>query len=179
MSHSRASRNTSVNSSIVSKLDAFLGSSYSTYNSKKETAEEWSRAQARAFYHTLKTPVEFVGLYSHCLKYLETRVTSQKKAPLGKKGPVEKKEVVFAQDGSCTDAEFTQGRSQLNAILNREYSLWWDAFVQEETEDYEKDAPSAEDRFALHCGKMLASKTGISLQDTASVVGAWLVEKHA
>jgi hypothetical protein len=173
MSHSRVSRNTSVNSSTMSKLDAFLGSSYSTYNSKKESAEEWSRAQARAFYHTLKTPVEFLGLYSHCLKYLEARATSQKKAP------VEKKEVVFAEDGSCTEAEFTQGRSQLNGILNREYSLWWDAFVDEETEDYEKDAPSAEDRFALHCGKMLASKTGIPLEMTASVVNAWLIEKHA
>jgi len=162
-----------VNSSVVSKLDAFLGSSYSTYNSKKETAEQWSRAQARAFYHTLKTPVEFLGLYSHCLKYLETRASSQKKAP------VEKKEAVFAQDGSCTDAEFTQGRSQLNAILNREYSLWWDAFVDEENEDYEKDAMTADDRFALHCGKMLASKTGIPLEMTSSVVNAWLIEKHA
>ena len=173
MSHSRVSRNTSMNSSVLSKLDAFLSSSYSTYNSKKETAEQWSRAQARAFYHTMKTPVEFVGLYSHCLKYLEARTTSQKKAS------VEKKEVVFAEDGSCTDAEFTHGRSQLNAILNREYSLWWDAFVDEENEDYEKDAPSADDRFALHCGKMLASKTGIPLEMTASVVNAWLIEKHA
>jgi len=162
-----------MNSSVLSKLDAFLGSSYSTYNSKKETAEQWCRTQARAFYHTLKTPVEFVGLYSHCLKYLEARTTSQKKAS------VEKKEVVFAEDGSCTDAEFTHGRSQLNAILNREYSLWWDAFVDEENEDYEKDAPSADDRFALHCGKMLASKTGIPLEMTASVVNAWLIEKHA
>jgi hypothetical protein len=162
-----------MNSSVLSKLDAFLGSSYSTYNSKKETAEQWCRTQARAFYHTLKTPVEFVGLYSHCLKYLEARTTSQKKAS------VEKKEVVFAKDGSCTDAEFTHGRSQLNAILNREYSLWWDAFVDEENEDYEKDAPSADDRFALHCGKMLASKTGIPLEMTASVVNAWLIEKHA
>ena len=173
MSHSRVSRNTSMNSSVLSKLDVFLGSSYSTYNSKKETAEQWCRTQARAFYHTLKTPVEFVGLYSHCLKYLEARTTSQKKAS------VEKKEVVFAEDGSCTDAEFTHGRSQLNAILNREYSLWWDAFVDEENEDYEKDAPSADDRFALHCGKMLASKTGIPLEMTASVVNAWLIEKHA
>jgi hypothetical protein len=163
----------------MSKLDAFLGSSYSTYNSKKESAEEWSRAQARAFYHTLKTPVEFLGLYSHCLKYLETRATSQKKAPVAKKIPVEKKEGVFAQDGSCTDAEFTQGRSQMNVILNREYSLWWDAFVQEESEDSKKDALTADDRFALHCGKMLASKTGISLEMTASVVNAWLIEKHA
>jgi hypothetical protein len=162
-----------MNSSVLSKLDVFLGSSYSTYNSKKETAEQWCRTQARAFYHTLKTPVEFVGLYSHCLKYLEARTTSQKKAS------VEKKEVVFAEDGSCTDAEFTHGRSQLNAILNREYSLWWDAFVDEENEDYEKDAPSADDRFALHCGKMLASKTGIPLEMTASVVNAWLIEKHA
>lgn len=157
----------------MSKLDALLGSSYSTYNSKKETAEEWSRAQARAFYHSLKTPVEFVGLYSHCLKYLETRATSQKKAP------VEKKEDVFAQDGSCTDAEFAQGRSQLHAILNREYSLWWDAFVEEENEDYEKDALTAEDRFALHCGKILASKTGVSVEKAKCVVNAWLIEKHA
>ena len=172
MSHSRASRNTCVNSTTLSKLDAFLASSYSTYNSKKETAEEWSRAQARAFYHTLKAPVEFLGLYSHCLNYLETR--SSVKVPVQKK-----KEVVFAKDGKCTDAEFTEGHSQMNAILHHEYSLWWDAFVEEETEDYEKDAPSAEDRFALHCGKMLASKTGIPLEMTASVVNAWLIEKHA
>jgi len=172
MSHSRASRNTPVNSTTVSKLDAFLASSYSTYNSKKETAEQWSRTQARAFYHTLKTPAEFLGLYSHCLNYLHVR--SSAKVPLEKK-----KEVVFAKDGKCTDAEFTEGHSQMNAILHREYSLWWDAFVEEETEDYEKDAPSAEDRFALHCGKILASKTGIPLEKTASVVNAWLIEKHA
>lgn len=170
MSHSRASRNTSVKSSVIYKLDTFLGSSYSTYNSKKETAEEWSRAQARAFYHTLKTPVEFLGLYSHCLNYLEARSIA--------KAPVQKKEVVFAKDGKCTDAEFTEGHSQMNAILHREYSLWWDAFVAEETEDYAKDALSAEDRFALHCGKILASKTGIPLEKTASVVNAWLIEKH-
>lgn len=177
MSHSRASRNTSVNSSLLSKLDAFLASSYSTYNSKKESPEEWSRAQSRAFYHTLKTPVEFVAIYSHCLKYLETHASA--KAPVQKKAPLVKKEVVFAEDGACTDAEFSQGRSQLNAILNREYSLWWDAFVDEENEDYEKDAMSADDRFALHCGKMLASKTGIPLEMTASVVNGWLIEKHA
>ena len=177
MSHSRASRNTSVNSTTISKLDAFLASSYSTYNSKKETAEEWSRAQARAFYHTLKTPVEFLGLYSHCLNYLEARFSA--KAPVQNKGPLVKKEVVFAKDGKCTDAEFTQGHSQMNAILHREYSLWWDAFVAEETEDYAKDALSAEDRFALHSGKILASKTGIPLEKTASVVNAWLIEKHA
>ena len=172
MSHSRASRNTSVKSSVIYKLDTFLGSSYSTYNSKKETAEDWSRAQARAFYHTLKTPVEFIGLYSHCLNYLEAR--SSAKAPVQKK-----KEVVFAKDGKCTDAEFTEGHSQMNAILHREYSLWWDAFVAEETEDYAKDALSAEDRFALHSGKILASKTGIPLENTTSVVNAWLIEKHA
>jgi len=177
MSHSRASRNTSVNSSILSKLDAFLASSYSTYNSKKESAEEWSRAQSRAFYHTLKTPVEFLGLYSHCLNYLEAR--SSVKAPVQKKAPLVKKEVVFAKDGKCTDAEFTEGHSQMNAILHREYSLWWDAFVTEETEDYAKDALSAEDRFALHCGKILASKTGISVEKAKCVVNAWLIEMHA
>ena len=172
MSHSRASRKMSVNSTTVSKLDAFLASSYSTYNSQKETAEEWSRAQARAFYHTLKAPVEFLGLYSYCLNYLEMR--SSVKVPVQKK-----KEVVFAKDGKCTDAEFTEGHSQMNAILHREYSLWWDAFVEEETEDYEKDAPSAEDRFALHCGKILASKTGVSVEKAKWVVNAWLIEKHA
>ena len=172
MSHSRASRNTSVKSSVIYKLDTFLGSSYSTYNSKKETAEEWSRTQARAFYHTLKTPVEFLSLYSHCLNYLEAR--SSAKAPV-----LKKKEVVFAKEGKCTDAEFTEGHSQMNAILHREYSLWWDAFVAEETEDYGKHALSAEDRFALHCGKILSSKTGIPLEKTASVVNAWLIEMHA
>ena len=177
MSHSRASRNTSVNSSVIYKLDTFLGSSYSTYNSKKETAEEWSRAQARAFYHTLKTPVEVLGLYSHCLNYLDAR--SSAKAPLQKKAPLVKKDVVFAKEGKCTDAEFTEGHSQMNAILHHEYSLWWDAFVQEETEDYEKDALTAEDRFALHCGKILASKTGVSVEKAKWVVNAWLIEKHA
>jgi hypothetical protein len=172
MSHSRVSRTASVNSTTVSKLDAFLASSYSTYNSKKDTAEQWSRAQARAFYHTLKAPVEFLGLYSHCLNYLEGRISA--KAPVQKK-----KDVVFAKEGKCTDAEFTEGHSQMNAILHHEYSLWWDAFVQEETEDYEKDALTAEDRFAMHCGKILASKTGVSVEKAKCVVNAWLIEKHA
>ena len=172
MSHFRVSRATSMNSSIVSKLDAFLNSSNYTYNSKEESAEKWSRTQARAFYHTLKKPVEFLVLYSHCLKYLEAH--SSAKAPVHKK-----KDDVFAKEGKCTDAEFNEGHSQMNAILHHEYSLWWDAFAQEETEDYENDALTAEDRFALYCGKILASKTGVSVEKAKCVVNAWLIEKHA
>jgi len=170
MSQSRTrSAQSSNNASVESKLDVFASSAWSRFDSTKETIEEWSRATARAFYHTLGRPTAFGPLYAHFLQYAQLRPAPE----------VVENSTTFAEDGECTEAEYNKGRSQLHALLHHEYSSWWDAFEAEAEEDFSEDALSAEDRFANHCAKKLSSKTGVSRSNAALVVKAWLHEMNA
>jgi hypothetical protein len=83
----------------------------------------------------------------------------------------------FAEDGEQTAAERRAGRAELNRILFREHSRWWDAFEAEAAEDMEEDSPDASERFSQHCAKIISRRTGLRDDVIAPVVGAWLLEK--
>ena len=157
------------NASLDSKVVAFAKAAWNNFDSNTETDADWCRKTARAFYHTLSTPVPFGSLYAKFMQYAESNCEASSSHV----------QTTFAEDGKCTDAEYNKGRSQLHALLHHEYSSWWDAFEAEAEEDFSEDALSAEDRFANHCAKKLSSKTGVSRKDAAIVVKAWVHEMNA
>ena len=83
----------------------------------------------------------------------------------------------FAVDGEPTAAERRAGRAELNRILFREHTTWWDAFEAEAAEDMGEDAPDASERFSQHCARIISRRTGLRADVIEPVVGAWLIEK--
>ena len=154
---------------MTAHLTAFLQDAWTRYDSNKHGLAGWARTNARTYYHTLSTPIPFLTIYTAFLTYAKAQKLSAA-APVSRS--------TFAEDGKQTDAEFNNGKNQLNSLLHREYSLWWDAFVAEEKEDTE-DPLTAEERFADHCAKKLATKTSLSRSNLATVVRAWLHGLHA
>ena len=67
-------------------------------------------------------------------------------------------------------------KKELNSLLYREYSLWYDAFVAEAEEDVH-DTATADDRFSWHCANILSRKTGVPADEIAPMVCEWIVAK--
>jgi hypothetical protein len=156
-------------------LKAYAKNAWNGFSHELCTVQEWSRINARTYYHKLKGDVPFLTLYNKFLNYAKHHAKNVPHAPARPAAP---QRTTFAKDGECTDAEFSQGRSELNAFLNQEYSTWWDALVAEAEEDTSCDM-SATDRFADLCGKYLSAKSGIPQEDVEAVVKAWLLERSA
>ena len=156
---------------ITANLTAFLKDAWTRYDSNAEGLAGWARTNARAYYHTLPVPIPFLTIYNAFITYAKARKLSDTEAP------AVRRRSTFAEDGKQTDAEFNHGKNEMNSLLHREYSLWWDAFVAEAQEDTEVPL-TAEQRFADHCAKKLATKTGLSRTSLATVVRAWL-QLHA
>lgn len=174
MSHSRTRSTVSSTPTYSQKLNAFVASAWSKYDAQEMSLSTWARAHTRVFYHEMGGSVPFPTLYSQFMNY----ATQASSTPARASAPVRRaRTAVFAEEGRPTEAEDKEAASQLNAILYREYSTWWDAFAAEAEEDTEE--LSAHTRFALHCAKVLNKKTGIPTQSLVLVVAAWLQEKNA
>ena len=126
----------------------------------------WARAHARNYYHQLNGTRTFLSIYKDLLEDAEDQEDTLSYTSS------EADDTTFATDGRPTRAESDEGQRQLNAICFREYRRWYDAF---EAEAHEGDGDmSADERFALHVGRILRTKTGLPAAQCATVVNGWL-----
>ena len=144
----------------------------------------WARAHARNYYHQLNGTRTFLSLFKDLLEDAEQKEdetasysSSDSEADdetltYTSEEDEDEEEATFAQDGRSTRAEADEGRRQLNAICFREYRRWFSAFLQEE-EEGDSDM-TADERFALHAGRILHNKSGLPTEQCSTVVSGWL-----
>lgn len=177
------------------KLEAFAQTAWTRYNSSTTDIANWARTEARAFYHLTDGAYPFLSAWRKLSEYGETREADAEserqqqrqqvaaQATREFRGASESLQrdaqlvTTFATDGEPTTAERRAGRAELNRILFREHTAWWDAFEAEAAEDMEEDAPDAADRFSQHCSRIIGRRTGLRADVIEPVVGAWLIEK--
>ena len=159
-------------SHLESLVTNFMVSAWKSYDSSTMQVNDWARNQTRRFYHEVSKVPKFADVYTSLMQY--AKIMSPDKAPL--EGDAALVGVIVADD-NMTDMEERTGRAKLNAVLFREHTRWWDAFVEEVKEDTDVDAPSASDRFSYHCATILTRMTGLKRELIVPVVGAWLIEK--
>lgn len=144
----------------------------------------WARTEARTFYHLCDGAYPFVTAWQFLCAYAESR---ENESPQVRRDQVAQQAArdfqdaslttVFANNGEQTEAERRAGRAELNRVLFREYTAWWDAFETEAVEDMDVDAPTASQRFAQHCSKILQRRTGLRTNLIEPIVEAWLLDK--
>jgi len=164
MSSTRSRPSTSV--LFPQQMNVFLPSAWSNYKASTDLTT-WARTEARRFHHDVNSTVPFVPVYSALLSFAE----KQKKPD----SQLKKSSHIVSEPFQLSSAE-SLGRAQLNAVLFREHTRWWDAFVAEAEED-PYDSATASDRFSFHCAKILNKSTGLSINHLSTVVTAWLLEK--
>lgn len=135
------------------------------------TFKEWVRAETNRMYGVFNRETKWKDIYDAMFSAsmalvdkMESRSSSNAAA-------------TFAEDGEVTDAEFGEGKRQLNQILYKEFNTWWEAFEKEAEEDDDEDAPSAQERWSLHTSKVLSRKTNIPVDSLIPIVESWL-EAH-
>ena len=165
MSSTRSRSTPRVSSSFPEQMTVFLPSAWSNYKASTDLTT-WARAEARRFHHDVNSTVPFVPVYSALLSFAQ----KQKQPAQAKKDSR-----IVSEVFQLSSAE-TLGRAELNSVLFREHTRWWDAFVAEAKEDT-YDSATASDRFSFHCAKILNKRTGLSVNHLSTVVGAWLLEK--
>lgn len=173
------------------KLEAFYPVAWSRYNSSITDIANWARTEARTFYHLTDGAYSFVRAWQRLSDYGDARVfdASEERRMQRERAAAQATHdfqrdanlvttfATFAEDGEPTAAERRAGRAELNRILYREHTAWWDAFEAEAAEDMEEDAPDAADRFSQHCARIISRRTGLRTDVIEPVVGAWLIEK--
>ena len=185
MSSTRTSRMSSPSSSFKKNFITFAPSAWQSYMEGVDL-KDWARAEARRYYHDVDNKTPFAHTYYALCEFADLSLTHEESAtPLGRtrsrRASLTRDQALvsnFVSEGEQTAAESRLGRAQLNRILFREYSRWWDAFVAEADEDTTRGAPSASDRFSWHCAKMISHQTGLRAEAVAPVVAAWVLE-HA
>ena len=150
----------------------FAESALASYDSKEMPPDTWARCQARAFYHSSASHVNFRDLYGMFLSLAKNFVKVHDSRA------VKRDSELVAAITPEVYGNSDEGRAQLNSILFSEYEKWWDAFSDEAAEDMD-DSSTAEDRFSYHCARILRRKTGLKEDVLAAVVGAWLLSHRA
>jgi hypothetical protein len=187
------------------KLEAFAQTAWTRYNSQTTDIANWARQEARDFYHLCNGAYPFISAWRKLSEYGETcaadedraeqrqevaakatrdfRKTSEARTTRSTQVPTIERDAnlvtPFVEDGQQTAAEERAGRAELNRILFREHTIWWDAFEAEAAEDMEEHAADATDRFSWHCARLISRRTGLRQEIILPVVGAWLIVKAA
>ena len=161
--------------------------------------EDWARATSRNYFHQLGGSRKFLDIYKDLLALAEekdddssytteeeddsTYVTESSEESEDESmddeseeedddesycSEVEVEQSKLVADGLATNAEIAMGRKILNKVLYKEYDSWYSAFAAEE---------DGENGFIWHCAKILAKKSGVSVEDCALIVEAWLINK--
>jgi hypothetical protein len=169
------------------KLEKFARVAWTRYNPSQTDIANWARTEARTFYHLCDGAYAFVSAWQKLVEYGENREADgederrQQRQQVAAEAARDFRDAqlvtTFAEDGEQTAAERRAGRAELNRILFREHTAWWDAFEAEAAEDMEEDAPDAAERFSQHCARIISRRTGLRADVIAPVVGAWLHEK--
>lgn len=181
------------------KLAKFVEVAWTRYNPSTTDIANWAREEARTFYHLCDGAYPFISAWNYLTSWGEAREARQEVERQEQRREVAEQAArdfrategsstqsfqrdaalvtTFAEDGRPTEAETRAGRAELNRILFREHSRWWDAFEAEAAEDMEEDSPDASERFSQHCAKIISRRTGLREDVIAPVVGAWLLEK--
>ncbi len=183
---------------VQRKLEEYAPVAWKRYNSSMTDIANWARNEARNFYHLWSSDaqVSFVSVWRFLCEYGESRESRANMSIPAQRSQVAQQaarefqdaaqsalnrdanlSTLFTPDGEQTEAERRAGRAELNRILFREYTAWWDAFEAEAVEDIAEDAPTASQRFAQHCSKILQRRTGLRTDLIEPVVEAWLLEK--
>lgn len=183
------------------KLEKFAPVAWTRYNPAHTDIANWAREEARTFYHLCDGAYPFVFAWNILNRYAQDRedreeerrqeqrveaaqqaardfcAASETQRGLSQDAALVNNFSAFAVDGEPTAAERRAGRAELNRILFREHTAWWDAFEAEAAEDMEEDAPDASERFSQHCARIISCRTGLRADVIEPVVGAWLIEK--
>ena len=166
------------------KLEKFARVAWTRYNPSSTDIANWAREEARTFYHLTDGAYPFISAWRTLSDYGETREADADNEHIQQRRQVAAEATrdfqlvsTFTADGEQTVAERRAGRAELNRILFREHTAWWDAFEAEAAEDMEEDSPDAAERFSWHCAKSISRRTGLRADVIAPVVDAWLIEK--
>ena len=172
------------------KLEKFAPVAWTRYDPSQTDIANWARAEARTFYYLSDGHYPFVTAWKFLTTYGEDREDDEDERRQEQRVEAAQQATrdfedaalvnnfsAFAVDGEQTDAERRGARAELNRILFREHSRWWDAFEAEAADDMDADAPDAAERFSWHCAKIISRRTGLREDVIVPVVGAWLLEK--
>ena len=143
-----------------------------------ETVKEWVCAESKRMYILFDRQAKLKDIYDamfNASMALVDKMDSQTSS--SNQMSTSSNAATFTEDGEVTDAEFGEGKKQLNQVLYKEFTLWWEAFEKEAEEDMDEDAPTAHERWSLHTSKILSRKTGIPVDSLIPIIDAWL-ESH-
>lgn len=151
---------------------AFAPDSWSRYNASEMTLREWCRAEARRFHHEVSPTTPFLRTYYALATYANTQqgLAEQRAAAVAAEDFGEQPPATFATPGQQTAAEVNLARAELNRILFREHTRWWDAFQEEE---------NGRHGWVYHAAKVLARRADIPREDACLVVEAWMKTQEA
>jgi hypothetical protein len=174
------------------KLEAFAPVAWTRFDPSSTDIANWARTEATTFHRLTDKNYPWVQAWQWLQTYGETRQRTAEAARWAERTRVAQQAAqefraaslardaslasVFARDGEQTEAEARAGRAELNKILYREHTRWWDAFEAEASEDMDEDSPSASTRFAWHCAKILQNRTGLRQDLLVPVVEAWVLQ---
>ena len=169
---------------LQKKLQNYAPVAWTRYNPSTTDIPNWARHEARNFYHLCDGAYPFVSAWQFLCDYgeaCESNTRQDRRDQVAQQATRDFQDAAlattFTADGDQTEAERRAGRAELNRVLFREYTAWWDAFEAEAVEDMDADAPTASQRFARHCSKILQRRTGLRTDLIEPVVEAWLLEK--
>ena len=146
-----------------------------------ENFKEWVRTESNRMYILFDRETKWKEIYDAIfdasialVDKMDSRASSNR---MSSSNAAPQHNATFTEDGKVTNAEFGEGKKQLNQLLYKEFNTWWDAFEKEADEDHSEDAPTAQQRWTLHTSKILSRKTQIPIDSLIPIVDAWL-ESH-
>lgn len=137
----------------------------------------WARAHARNYFHQLNGTRTFRSIFDELIEdaenhMVETGSQVDDETLTYTSEEEEETEPTFATDGRPTRAEVDAGQKALNAICFRQARIWYSAFKEEEKEG-DSDM-TADERFALHVGRIFRNKTQLPLDKCERVAAGWI-----
>jgi hypothetical protein len=172
-------------------MNSFAPTSFSQYNAKTQTLQDWARTHARRYFHEVDRTTPFALVYTSLITYAGDQLKEAKSTNTTftvtdkSSGWSTTKSSSGTTHVTPTPVQSTSGsvdHATLNRVCYREHTNWWDAFKAEAEDavgEYEgTPLEEARYRWVDHTARVLQRSTGYSYDSLQSDVDAWF-DRHA